>query len=74
VRIHLRHHQRDVVLVAELRGVVDHGAAGGGGLGRIFGRDLAAGGKQPDIRACEIKAGQFLHRQLPAVELHVLAE
>ena len=74
VRVDLRHHQRDVVLIAKLRGVVDHGAAGGRGPRRIFGRDLAARRKQADVRAREIELGQILHRQLLAGEAHGFAE
>ena len=38
VRVHFRDHQRDVVVVAEGRGVVDHHRAGGGELRRVFRR------------------------------------
>ncbi len=72
--IDLGHHQRDVVLVAELGGVVDDDAAGRGGLGRVLARHLAAGGEQADLRAREIERGDVDHRDVPAAKLHAFAE
>ena len=50
VRIHLGHHQRNVVLVTELRGVIDHDAAGLGGAHRVHLGNAGAGREQADLR------------------------
>ena len=50
VRVDLGHDQRNVVLVAELGGVVDDDATGRGRLRRVLARDFGARGKQPDIQ------------------------
>ncbi len=39
IGVDLRHHQRDVIVIAELGGVVDNDATGRRRLGRIDGRD-----------------------------------
>ena len=72
--IDLGHHQRDVVLVAELRGVVDDDATGRGRLGRVLARHLAAGREQADLRALEIERGDIDHRDVPAAKLHAFAQ
>ena len=69
LRVHLRHHQRDVGLHAELAGVVDHHAAGGGGARRVHGRDRGAGREQADVPAAEVEG-----LQVPHLEHLLLAE
>ena len=62
LRVDLGHHQRDVVLVAELRGVVDDDAAGGAAIGAYLRRHFAAGGEQADVGLREIEGLDVEHR------------
>ena len=73
MRIDLAHHQRDVVLVAEFRGVVDHHRAGLGRARRVFAADRAAGGKERDVHAREVEVGKVAHGDLFAAERDLLA-
>ncbi len=50
VRIHLRHHQRNIAVIAEVCSVVDHHTAGCRGDRRIFFRHAAARREQADLR------------------------
>jgi hypothetical protein len=73
LRIDLRHHQRDVVVVAELRGVVDHHAAGRRRLGRVHRRHRGARREQADLHLREIELGEVLDHQHAITELHPAA-
>ena len=74
LEVDLGHHQRHLVVVAELRGVVDDDAAGGGGARRVLARHRAAGGEQRDVAAREIEAGELTHREVAAAEADAAAE
>ena len=54
VGVHFRHDQRNVAVVAEGRGVIDHDAALGADLRRPLLRHLAAGRHQADVGVGEI--------------------
>ena len=73
VQVDFRHDQRDVLVTAELRGVVDHHAAGRRRPGREFGRHVPAGGKQPDPGLFEIEGIQALDGHGPALKPVALA-
>ena len=71
--VHLRYHQRNVGLHAELAGVVDHHAAGGGGARRMHGGDRRAGREQPDVPAAKIERVQVADGEhLLLAERHLL--
>jgi hypothetical protein len=61
--------QRDVVLVAKLRGVVDDDASRRRGLWRVLARDLGAGGEKTDLRPGEVEAGELVDREVPPLKL-----
>ena len=63
LRIYLRHHQGDVGFHAELAGIVDDDAAGGGGAWRVDSRDRCTRGKQRDVPTGEIKFLQTFDRE-----------
>ncbi len=63
VGVHFRHHQRHVRLHAEVAGVVDHDAAGGGGARSVDGGDGGAGAEQADVPAGKFERLQVLHGQ-----------
>ena len=73
LRVHLRHHQGHIVLKAELGGVVDDHAAGRRRLGREFGGQRPAGGKQADPRLGEVELVKALHPHRLAPKLQALA-
>ena len=66
VRVHFGDDQRHIGVHAEQTGVVDDGAAGGGGDGGINLRRARAGGKQRDVPAGEIEMLDVLDLQFTA--------
>jgi hypothetical protein len=73
VRIDLGDDQRNVVAIAELRGVVDDDRAGLRRARRVLARDRRAGGEERDVDAVEIVIGEILHRDLAVAERHLAA-
>ncbi len=69
LRVHFRDDQRDVIVVTEGRGVVDHHGTGGRELGTELLGDAATGGKQRDIHTVRIEGAQVLDLDLLALEL-----
>ena len=72
-RVDLGHDERDVVLVAELGGVVDHDATRGGRLRRVDRRHAGPRGEQADLRAGEVELGQVTDRNVAALKPDRLA-
>ena len=70
VRIALRHHQGNVVVVAELRGIVDDDCSGRSSHGRCPGRNRGAGGEQAHGDPAEIEIVEHADFQTFAPELH----
>ncbi len=60
LRVHFRHDQRNIRVVAVERRVVDHGAPGLGGLGCVLLCRLRADGEQRHIPAGEIESVEIL--------------
>ena len=71
--IDLGHDQRNVLILAKMRGIVDHYAARRARFRGEFGGNTAAGRKQADLRLAEIELGQIRHRNRLAVEHDGLA-
>ena len=63
LRVHLRHHQRNVGVHAEMAGVVDHDAAGRGRARGMDGGDSGAGAEQADVTAGEVERVQIADRK-----------
>ena len=69
--IDLWNHQRNIVFVAEMRGVVDHDTPCTPCLLCIGSRNTAAGREQADLRLGEIEFRKILHRDGFAAEHHL---
>ena len=73
MRVHLGHHQRNVLVLPKLRGVVDHHAPCGGSLRRELRRYAGPRGKKTDLTLGEIEVGNILDRQRLPLEPHRIA-
>ena len=69
LRIDLGHHERHVLVHAEVRGVVDDDGARLGGARRVHGRDLGARREQRDVDAAKVEFVEVLD-----LEDRILAE
>ena len=74
VRVHFRDYERNVVLVAELRSVVDHDATGLAGFGRVLRRNGRPGRKQANLRPREIEGRNIEHRVVTTGKLDGLTD
>jgi hypothetical protein len=73
MRVHFWHHQRDVFLVAELRGVVDDDTAGFACFRGVNGRHAGTRREQTDLRLGKVKICKIFNSILFVVEAHCLA-
>jgi hypothetical protein len=74
VRVDLGDHQRNVVLVTKLRGVVDDHAARLAGAHRVHLGNTGAGGKQADLGFAEIERLDVQHREFFTLEADRFAD
>ena len=70
MRVHFRHHQWNIFVITEMRGVIDHHATGCRGERRIFFRHAAARREQADLRLGKVKPLHVNNSDFLAVKCH----
>ena len=70
MRIHFRHHQRNIPVVAEVRGIVDHHATGSRSHRRVLFRDAAACREQTDLGFGKVESFHVYDGKFLSLEAH----